>query len=76
MLIGVKTMINLTRTQELFLIDLGIRTLVDKHSSLSPAKKNVPWNKGKKFKNAGWTAERRKSFSAMMKKRWAKKQNK
>jgi hypothetical protein len=63
----------LTRQQELSLIDLGLKSLLDGLDApkvREPYKKR-PWNKGKKI--GRWTTERRRKFSETMKKKWANK---
>lgn len=56
----------LTRKQELYLIDLGLSTLIDRSIPVTKAKPIVE-------KKSSWSAERRKKFSETMKKKWAGK---
>jgi hypothetical protein len=66
-----------TRTQELALIDLGLKSLLDNLSPISNKKrgsykiKKQAWNKDKKIRI--WTKEQRKKFSETMKKKWTNK---
>ena len=63
----------LTRTQELTLIDLGLKSVLDSLNVKQERtfRKQAPWNKG----NTGgkWTMARRKKFSEIMKRKWANK---
>ena len=68
----------LTRHEELVLIDLGLKHLIqaavgDVNGHV--ARKRVPWNKGKTKKTGAhkWSAAQRKHFAATMKKKWAEK---
>ncbi len=67
--------VKLSRKQELYLISVGLDTLLSNIGVSTGTKKFVPWNKGLKTakKKRGWTAERRKRFSETMRKKWANK---
>lgn len=64
-------MTKLTRQEELFLIDLGLRELIRRSIEKPTVKKTVvPVPKVKK-----WTDAQRKKFSQTMKKKWAERKN-
>jgi len=72
----------LTRKQELYLIDLGLRALLDQtvptasnghRSQKNVEKADYAEKKLKKDKRPAWTPERRAKFAATMQKTWAKK---
>lgn len=63
----------LTRKQELYLIDLGLETLLSK--LVVPRKSTViPWNKGKK--GLKWSKERHAKYAKTMEKKWGKNRKK
>lgn len=62
----------LTRKQELTLIDLGLKQIIN---NLTKPKKRGPYKKEKKVKGRKWSAQQRKRFVNTMRKVWAKKRN-
>lgn len=60
----------LTRSQELILIDRGLKSLLESLVEKRVVKKNPVDKKGKY--SLRWSTERRKKFSETMKKKWAR----
>ena len=67
----------LTRKQELSLIAIGLKHVLDRLDDLVPntrvstRKKFVPWNKGKKTRK--WSPAQKEKFQETMRKKWAER---
>lgn len=68
--------ISLSRKQELYLIQLGLNSLIENIGVSVPRKaaKRAPWNKGKSGRK--WSPQQKAKFIATMKKKWAEKKAK
>lgn len=63
----------MNRKHELFLIDLGLQTLLDRMVTKPKVKKVVKKNKGGRKK---WTKEQHEKYAATMEKKWGKNRKK
>jgi len=63
----------MNRKHELFLINLGLETLLERMST--KVKPKVQVKPKKKFREAKWTKAQHKKYAETMAKKWGKKQS-